>query len=368
MVSAEISKITLLVGAWQAGYFNRSFGLRDPKVQTLVVDLSGTSLARNWWYLNTLPKFAASRGADVVHLSFPVPFVRSRFRCPVVVSLHDLYPYDLPDNFGRFRAVFNRLFLRQCMSNVDHVACGSEFTAARLRELMPMLAKERAECLYPCVDFSPGSCHIPTQADIGRPFILSVAQHRQNKNIPLLLNAFADLLRRKAIASDTRLVIVGSQGPLTSLILSQITSMSLKSRVVLTSALPDPELCWLYKNCELFVAPSSIEGFGLPLAEALRCGARIVCSDIPAFREIAGDECHYFSLRSTTVVTDLANACVLALREHPPLPRPLDEFSCAEIGPQYVAIYSKLLRKQRSMVDNYASPTDQKMGYDSTSQ
>jgi len=363
--STEISHITLLVGAWQAGYFDTSFGLCDPKIQTLVADLSRTSLSRNWWYLNTLPGLASSCGADVVHLSFPVPIMRGRFRCPVVVSLHDLYPYDIPDNFGQFRAVFNRLFLRQCMSNVDHVACASDFTAGRLRALMPMLSGEIAERLYPCVEFNPEHCQFPAHVTIKRPFILSVAQHRKNKNIPLLLSAFAELLHRRSISADVRLVLVGSQGPSTNLIRSTIASMSLERNVVMACTLPDSELCWLYRNCDLFVAPSSVEGFGLPLAEALRCGARIVCSDIPAFREIAGDDCHYFSVTSTNVVADLANVCVRALRGRQPAPRSLSKFSSMHIGPQYVAIYSKLLRKQRGLADNYSSPANPLMDYDS---
>jgi glycosyltransferase involved in cell wall biosynthesis len=363
--TAEIAKITLLVGTWQVEYFKNSFGLCSPKIQTVAVGLSGTSLSRNWWYLNTLPRLAVSCDADLVHLSFPVPIVRRRFRCPVVVSLHDLYPYDIPDNFGRFRAVFNRLFLLQCMSNVDHVTCASDFTAGRLRALMPMLAGGMAERLYPCVEFNPEYCQIPTHISIRRPFILSVAQHRRNKNIPLLLSAFADLLRRRSISVDTRLVLVGSQGPSTNLIRSTIASMSLENNIVMATGLSDSGLCWLYKNCDLFVAPSSIEGFGFPLAEALRCGARIVCSDIPAFREIAGDDCHYFSLTSTSVVADLASVCVRALRERPPVPRSLSKFSSVEIGPQYVAIYSKLLRRQRGMADNYSSPANPLMDYDS---
>jgi glycosyltransferase involved in cell wall biosynthesis len=364
--NAEISRVTLLVGAWQAGYFNTSFGLSDPKVQTLAVDLSGTPVSRNWYYLKTLPRLAASCSADVVHLSFPVPIVRNRFRCPVVVSLHDLYPYDIPDNFGRHRGVFNRLFLRQCMSNVDHIACASDFTADRLRALMPMLPRERAERLYPCVDFDPECYRIPTQMDTRRPFILNVAQHRKNKNIPLLLSAFADLLRQRSISAETCLVIVGSQGPLTKLIRSTITSMSLENNVVMADTLTDSELCWLYRNCDLFVASSSIEGFGLPLAEALRCGARIVCSDIPVFREIGGNECSYFSPEPAIAAAELTRACILALRRRPPGLRPLDAFSSNAIGPQHVAIYSRLLREQRDVAITHSSPTDRSITYDSS--
>ncbi len=365
-VNAEISRVTLLVGAWQAEYFNTSFGLCGPKVQTQAVDLSRSSLSRNRWYLNRLPTLASSCGADIVHLAFPVPIVRNRFRCPVVVSLHDLYPYDIPDNFGRLRAVFNRLFLRRCMSNVDHITCASDFTVARLRALIPMLSKEKVERLYPCVDFNPEGCQIPIEMDTRRPLILSVAQHRKNKNIPLLLSAFADLLRQRSIPAETCLVIVGSQGPLTHLIRSTITSMSLENNVAMAGAMPDSELCWLYRNCDLFVASSSIEGFGLPLAEALRCGARIVCSDIPVFREIAGNECFYFNSESATAASELARACVLALCSRPPGPRPLEAFSSDVIGPQHVAIYSRLLRKQRGVVVSHSSPSDRSISYDSS--
>ena len=56
------------------------------------------------------------------------------------------------------------------------------------------------------------------------------------------------------------------------------------------------ELQWCYRKCELLLAPSSIEGFGLPVAEALLAGCRIVCSDILAFRELEGKNCHYVPL------------------------------------------------------------------------
>jgi glycosyltransferase involved in cell wall biosynthesis len=202
----------------------------------------------------------------------------------------------------------------------------------------------------------------------GRPFILNVAQHRRNKNIPLLLRAFADLLRQRSIAAETCLVIVGSQGPLTNLIRSTISSMSLTHNVVMSGMLPDSELCWLYRNCDLFVAPSSIEGFGLPLAEALRCGARIVCSDIPVFREIAGNECFYFSPESAIAAVELSRACVLALCRRPPGPRPLDAFSSNVVGPQHVAVYSRILRERRGVAITPSPPADRSMSYDSSIQ
>ena len=263
--------------------------------------------------------------------------------------------------------MFNRICLRQCLAAVDHTTCASKFTAARLRELMPMIA-EKAEHVFPNLSFNPECCQFPAQLAIKYPFILSVAQHRENKNILLLLQAFAGLLDSRSVPSEMHLVIVGSQGPLTKQIVSQISSLSLHNNVVMANSLPDSELLWLYQHCELFLAPSSIEGFGLPLAEALRCGARVVCSDIPPFREIAGGTCHYFSLESATVLADLVRACQVTLCEDRPSPEPLDEFSSAGIGLRYVSIYLKLLQIPHDLAGSHLAPSDQVMRYDSPTQ
>jgi glycosyltransferase involved in cell wall biosynthesis len=56
---------------------------------------------------------------------------------------------------------------------------------------------------------------------------------------------------------------------------------------------PDRELAALYRNCTLFVMASVYEGFGMPVVEAMACGARIALSRIPVFEEIAGDYARY---------------------------------------------------------------------------
>src|SRR5207237_250264 len=88
-----------------------------------------------------------------------------------------------------------------------------------------------------------------------------------------------------------------------------------EERVVFTTALSDEELCWLYKNCIACVAPSTIEGFGLPVVEALLCNARVVCSDIPVFREVGASACRYFSLHGDSPAKSLADAVELAIRQ-----------------------------------------------------
>ena len=55
-------------------------------------------------------------------------------RCPTVVTLHDLYPYEIPQNFRFPHVLVNRFILKQCLSNVDAIACVSDTTIECLRQ------------------------------------------------------------------------------------------------------------------------------------------------------------------------------------------------------------------------------------------
>jgi glycosyltransferase involved in cell wall biosynthesis len=139
------------------------------------------------------------------------------------------------------------------------------------------------------------------------------------------------------------LLFVGTEGPETRRLKDLVNKNSLQRRVYLETSITDPELCWLYTNCTLFLAPSVTEGFGMPVIEALQCNCRIVCSDIPVFREIAGAACHYVDLRGDSPVHALADAANSARHDQPRKAEMLNRFSEQEIAAQYVALYSKLL-------------------------
>src|ERR1700691_3480388 len=107
------------------------------------------------------------------------------------------------------------------------------------------------------------------------------------------------------------LVIVGIAGPETRDIHRLVSILGLGDRVRLLEGVSDLELHWCYAHCEVVVSPSTVEGFGLPVAEALLAGCRIVCSDIPAFREIADGHCRFVTLEKNAeenLVAAIANA------------------------------------------------------------
>jgi glycosyltransferase involved in cell wall biosynthesis len=336
----DIFQITLAIGKWQKAYFRNSFNLASIKVNVISIDISNDAFARNAWYLRELPVLANDVGADIVHLSFPVPIRRSAMRCPVVVSLHDLYPYDEPNNFGFPRVFFNRVFLQQCLREVDYVACVSESTLFGLKARFPRFAHRKAVVIYNCVTIE--SRETPLAGIERRRFALIVAQHRANKNISLAIRVFEELLRQKQLDMQTLLLVVGNHGPETAELKSLIEQRSLEPNVKLIDGVTDGELGWLYANCECLMAPSSMEGFGFPVVEGLLRGSRVVCSDIPAFREIGGDACHYFDLHAESDCAAMTSAVCAALCEPIKRAKRLDRFFPENVAREYAALYVQM--------------------------
>lgn len=341
----DITRISLVIGSWQQHYFKTAFALESDKIKLVVVDIKNSSIARNIWFLTDLPKLANKLSPDVVHLSFPFPFIKARFNAPVVTTIHDLYPYECPENFGFPQVWFNRLFLRQAIRNSDGLPCVSQITLDKLKFYFPNLKpQQKTEVIYNYVDFEGIETKAPQTIAEDSQFVLSVAQHRQNKNLNLLIKAYAKLLETSKIAPESKLIIVGTSGPETENIKNLIGQLNLEHRVNLLSALDDGELCWLYQNCQLFVIPSSTEGFCLPLAEALHFSERIVCSDIPIFREIASG-CAYFSLENDAVA-NLIQAMTKVIERPVSLDyEGLQKFDKSNIAQQYINLYEQVQQK-----------------------
>jgi len=336
----EVFQITLALGNWQESYFRTSFDLRRLPVKIVSVDIANDAFARNSWYLRGLPKLADEVAADIVHLSFPTPIRRDAMRCPVVVSLHDLYPYDEPNNFGFPKVFFNRVFLQQCLKEVDCVACVSETTRTRLRARFPRSAYRKALVVHNCVTIDSVDPVLPFEKR--DTFALMIAQHRKNKNIPLAIKAFEELIQKNKRHNHLSLMVIGNEGPETGAIKSLIEQRSLETSIELVDGVTDGQLRWLYTNCEFLMVPSSIEGFGLPIVEGLFCGCRIVCSDIPTFREVGGDACHYFDLHAEAGPSAMVQAICKALRE-PAMPaKHLDRFVMENVAREYATLYMHL--------------------------
>ncbi len=339
----QITEVHFVVAPWQRLPITSNIPESKGRVVTHTAEMSKDFLSRNFWYYRHLPRLVNLVQPDVVHLSYPVPIDRTAIDRPVVATLHDLYPYDIPENFGYPKVYFNRAILQQCLRSVDAITCVSDTTLSRMKRYVSHRTWQKAVRIYNCVEPQfQCSDRSPLPEWNGEPFLLSVSQHRKNKNIPLLIQAFRHLLDRAMIHPSTRLVIVGIAGPETSRIQQLVAELHLHDKVIFLHGISEPELQWCYRKCELLAAPSSIEGFGLPVAEALLAGCRIVCSDVPAFHEIDTQHCTFVSLNSDAV-ENLVGGMASTLSKPRPAPVALAKFSSQSLGAQYLDLYRSLL-------------------------
>lgn len=342
LMRREISTLHVLVSRWEEQYVRGAICRDDRRMCIHPVALQRGTLRRNAWYYRSLPSIAEQLRADLVHLAYPSPIRANAFACPTVVTLHDLYPYDIPSNFGYPKVLLNRMILRQCIGNASAIACVSNTTRERLEAILPRLVA-KAVTIYNYAE----DCLRPrrpsfTSAWPERPFLLCVAQHRRNKNVLLALEVFKRALASGRIGQGTRLVLVGMPGPESGRIYRFVREAKLTESVVFVDGIADAELGWCYRNCEVLLAPSSIEGFGLPVLEAQLAGCRVVCSDIPAFREVATPDCRFVGL-TRDAGARFAEEVAASLADRRPSPVRVRAFSPSSIASQYMELYSRLV-------------------------
>jgi glycosyltransferase involved in cell wall biosynthesis len=355
----EISELHFVVAPWQGALTQFSGLPADPRFRTRVAEMKRDSFSRNLWYWRDLPRLATQLEVDLVHFTYPMPLNSRAFNCPTVVTLHDLYPFEIPANFGFPRVIFNRVVLRQCLRAVDAIASISDSTRLLLKQYAPPVVSRKATTIYACPDsisdsisdssFDAGSDLDPLASSASpipgwnnKPFLLCVAQHRPNKNLCTMIRALDQLIASGWIEANTKLVIIGTRSTDTPKIFRLMRDMGLGSRIHFLEGLSVSQLHWCYRNCEALVAPSLTEGFDLPIAEAMLAGCRIVCSSIPAHREIAGDNCTFFTLRENSVEA-LAAAIADALDEPKPHPIALPQFSAPVLASKYLALYRRVI-------------------------
>ncbi len=215
-------------------------------------------------------------------------------RCPVpsIVVVHDLTPRLLPDRHTlKNRFCFNA-WVEDSLAGASAVVVPSCATRDELVRAFPW-AVDRVRVIGEGADprFSPEAA--PGEAERiraryagGRPYLLHVGTLEPRKGILDLVAAWERIAESGPGAPD--LVLAGGPGWGTGPILARIARSPLAGRIHLPGRVPDADLPALYRSAEAFVLASEAEGFGLPVAEALRCGAPVVVTETPALLEVAG--------------------------------------------------------------------------------
>lgn len=151
----------------------------------------------------------------------------------------------------------------------------------------------------PVLDFTLASSGLPERfaahdivLDDTQPFLLFIGRQDKRKNIVFLMRVFA---RAFPDLEPVKLVIAGGAGAATPELQQVHADLSpeVRARILFAGYVSEQEKAWFLTHARAFVYPSLAEGFGLPVLEAWQTGCPVVVSDLPVFREVAGDAAIY---------------------------------------------------------------------------
>jgi glycosyltransferase involved in cell wall biosynthesis len=216
-----------------------------------------------------LPLLARRQSIDVLHCpTFHAPLHAAM---PLVATFHDLAVLRLPAAFNRWSRLYGAHVLERVARSLSAVIAVSEFTRDELVELLGV-----PEGRVHVVPNGVGPPFTPTGAAAGGEYVLAVATLEPRKNLDRLVRAF-----EQADLGGCELRVVGAAG------WGDVTIDG--PRVRWLGEVADDELAALYRGALCVAYVSLYEGFGLPVLEAMACGAPVVASTAPALRELGGD-------------------------------------------------------------------------------
>jgi glycosyltransferase involved in cell wall biosynthesis len=249
-----------------------------------------------------IPFAAARRRLDVMHSPANIGLLKT-VRAANVVTLLDLiwfHPETSP--LSRRERVTSTLVFTRCAKAADRVLTISEATKHDLVETIG-LNPDR-------IDVTPlgvggdgvepvGEREVRTRLALGdAPFVLVVAQKQPHKNLPSVIRAVSEL------EPPIQLVLAGAPAPHERELQRLAEDLGVSGRVRFVDWVSDAELQALYRAARVFALPSFIEGFGLPILEAMRQGTPVACSGQSALSEVAGDAALLFDPGDQRSVTN----------------------------------------------------------------
>jgi glycosyltransferase involved in cell wall biosynthesis len=239
----------------------------------------------------------AARGADLLHVPhYNAPLLH---RGKLLVSIHDLIHISEPAFRRSVKGwAYAMPVLNLAARKADHIVTVSEYSKAQIVERLGVQPSKITVIYngvdggFRCVGREPARSAVSAALGLQVPYILFVGNLKPHKNISTLLRAFALLRKSKSIPQD--LLIVGDDKRWGSVRREESFRFGIGDATHFIPHVPQELLPKVYGAADLLVMPSTIEGFGLPVLEAMACGTPVVCSSTSCLPEVGGEAAVYF--------------------------------------------------------------------------
>lgn len=223
-----------------------------------------------------------------------------------IIFVHDLAFEYYPDGYKKSYRRLSRQ-TKSAARNADKIISVSQSTKNDLIDLYGIEARKIA-VIYHGVEpiFFPQPQKVIEKTIkkylLDTPFFLFVGSLKSIKNIPRLISAYEQFLRK--IKTPYKLILAGSNFWFDEKITQTIEKLKLKDKVKIIGYINDEDLPGIYSGATAFVSPSLYEGFGLPHLEALSCGIPVVGSNLSSLPEIIGDAGLLVDPKDTGMISD----------------------------------------------------------------
>ncbi|HHZ19926.1 MAG TPA: glycosyltransferase family 4 protein [Firmicutes bacterium] len=240
-----------------------------------------------------IPQWLQREKADVYHLPQNGLRFPKEKTVPVIVTVHDLIPYLLPDLVRRSYLLRFLDEMPDIIDRADLIVTVSECA----RQDIIRLFKTTPDKIV-TVPSAPSPLYRPRPKEkcrlflkrkygIANPFILYVGGLNPRKNVAGLIWSYHKI--RHCLPGHQQLVILGGAGRHREDLEQLAHHLGLAGDVVFPGFAPDQDLPFFYNAADLFVYPSLYEGFGLPPIEAMASGTPVITSDCSSLPEVTGD-------------------------------------------------------------------------------
>lgn len=246
-------------------------------------------LPRLWTHLRLGPASWRARPRVLFVPAHVVPLLHP----PTVVTIHDVGYRVFPEAHTARRRLELEVTTRWSLRAARRVLAVSEATK---RDLVNWYGvnpdRITVTPLGLSADFGPPDdrdCVTAVRARYGllqRPYLLYIGTVQPRKNLARVIEALATVL---AAGYNLDLVLAGKRGWLSEPIERRASELGIADRVRFTGYIADADLPALLAGALAFIFPSLYEGFGLPVLEAMACGAPVITSTISSLPEVAGD-------------------------------------------------------------------------------
>ncbi len=282
--------------------------LTNQQVSAVPAPVSPFSLQQQWTIPRRL-KQAASRSprSSLYHSTYYLMPYRPAL--PTLLTIYDLIAMIHPQTVSSRARLLFRLTTRLALHAADEIIT---ISAATRQDLLAHFAvdADRVTAIPLAADprFTPQP---PSAVDAIRRkyalpdrFIFYLGINKPHKNLVRLVDAYARLPQSPISNLQSPLIIAGAWDERYPEAQQWAGAQNLGDRVRFLGRVDDADLPALYSACTLFVFPSVYEGFGLPVLEAMACGAAVACGDASSLPEAAGDAALLFDPRDVEAISD----------------------------------------------------------------